>query len=280
LLSNQRIIHDNNATLIDLSVALNDITTGNATIDIVAAQDKLYIGSDLPFNHRHFQVAVANTAVAAIGTIEIWNGNEWVAAVDVVDQTSVAGKTMAQSGIVSWTVARNASWGREDTTEDIPTLATLKIYDFYWSRLTFSANLSATTALSYVGHRFANDDNLSPMYPELMRAEILDAFKTGKTDWNEQHLLAAEEIIQDIRQKKIAWNRNQILDWGQFNLAGIHRVAVLIMRAFGDDYRDNRAAAFQDYHKAMNLKVFTIDRNEDGRLDPVERRPNMGIVRT
>lgn len=279
MLSRQRIIHSNNGTLNDFSVELSNLFASTATVDLAVTDDYLYIGSDLPFNHRYFKVSTANTT-ASVVSVETWDGSTWNAAVDVIDQTSVGGKAFAQSGIISWATERTETWGLEETSENVTGITTLKIYNLYWARLKVSASLSASTALSYVGHKFANDDDLGGYYPDLVSSSLMDAFETGKTDWVEQHVLAAEEIIQDIRRKGIAWNANQILDWEQFNLAAIHRVAALIMTAFGKDYQEPRAEARRLYDEAMNLKVFTIDSNEDGHVQVVEREPHRGLFRT
>lgn len=279
MLFNQRIIHSDNGTLEDKSVELNAIFTGSATLDLALTDDYLYIGSDLPFNHRWFEVSSAN-AVSSTMSVDIWNGNSWNAAVDVIDQTSSGGKTLAQSGYISWTTDRSESWGQDETTENVTGLTTLKIYNMYWVRLKVSASLTGSTAVSYVGHKFASDDDLGGYYPDLVSSTIMDAFETSKTTWNEQHFLAAEEIIQDIRRKRIAWNANQVVNWEQFNLAAIHKVALIIMAAFGDDYKDNRLDAKKAYDEAMNLKVFAVDSNADGHVQDVEKEPHRGIFRT
>lgn len=279
MIANQRIIWSDDATLKDLSIALNDAYAETYVLPLVAAEDYLYIGSDLPFNHRYFNVSVVND-VASVASVEIWNGTSWVSAVDVIDQTSVAGKTLARSGIISWTLDRNGFWGQESTTEDVTGLTSLKIYDFYWVRLSFSADLKATTALRYVGHKFADDDDLRAQYPDLLSSSLLDAFETGKTTWVDQHIVAAEEIIRYIRKKKIAWNRNQILNWDQFNMAAVHKVAEIIMTAFGEDYSEQRKLAESKYKEAIDLSIYEVDRSEDGRRDELEKRAyGMTLVR-
>jgi hypothetical protein len=279
MLFNQRIIHNDNGTLEDKSVELNNLYTGTATLDLALTDDYLYIGSDLPFNHRWFEVSSVNS-VSSIMSVDIWDGNSWNAAVDVVDQTSATGKTLAQSGYISWTTDRSSSWGLEETTENVTGLTTLKIYNMYWVRLKVSASLTGSTAVSYVGHKFSSDDDLGGRYPDLVSSTIMDAFETGKTTWNEQHVLAAEDVIQDIRRKRIAWSANQVVNWEQFNIAAIHKVAMIIMNAFGDDYKDNRADAKKAYDEAMNLKIFEVDANADGHNQVSEREPHRGIFRT
>lgn len=265
MLLNNRIIFEDNVTLIDRSIPLSNISSETTTLPVVAAEDYLYIGSDLPFNHRYFEVSTANATTSAV-SVSIWDGSNWVAAVDVLDQTSVSGKTLAQSGIISWATDRTKSWGKEDTTEDIPALASLKIYDMYWVRIGFSADLSGTTALQYVGHKFANDDDLINYYPDLGTSGAMTTYKAGKTNWNEQHVLAAEEIILKLRKDRKLISPSQLFDWTLFNLAAIHKCAEIIFRAFGQDYDEVRKNANADYHKAFSGIDFGVDRDIDGRL--------------
>lgn len=277
MLTNQRIIHGDGATLRDRSVELNSIFAGAAVLDLAVTDDYLYIGSDLPFNHRYFQVSVANAVVSAV-SVDIWDGSSWVAAVDVVDQTASAGACFAQSGFISWATPRGSSWGKEETTENVTGLTTLKIYNLYWVRLKVSASLTGTTAMTYVGHRFATDADLGGYYPDLIQSNVMTAHTSGKSTWADQHFLAAEEMIQDIRRKGIAWNANQLLDWEQFNIAGIHRVAALIMSSMGADFVDARARSLADYREAMSVPALAVDANEDGHKDEEPKRSYGGEI--
>jgi hypothetical protein len=279
LLINNRLIWGDNGTLRDLSVALNNIFSGVEVIPFVAAEDKLYLGSDLPFNHRYFAVSVAND-VASVVSVDIWNGSAWVPAVDVIDQTkSSSGASLAQSGIISWVADKNKSWGKNDSTENMTSsgLTSLKIYEMYWVRLSFSVNLKATTALKYVGHKFATDSDLGGYYPDLNRSTVLTAFQSGKTSWEEQHVLAAEEIIRDLRKKNVIWNRNQIFGWEEFTDASVHKLAEIAFTAFGNDYESRKESARANYEEALEKVVQSaIDKNADGKLQPEEKLPSYG----
>jgi hypothetical protein len=283
MLFNQRIIHNDGGTLVDLSKELSDLFAGAVTVGIVAADDKLYIGSDLPFNHRYFNVSVANDQVSAISEVAIWDGGAWTPAVDVVDQTSVSGCTLGQSGIVSFTVNRNSSWALEASTEDMTGsgLTALKIYDMYWVRLTFSGNLKATTALKYVGHRFSTDSDLGGQYPDLLKTDVLTAFETGKTTWEPQHVLATEAIILGLRKAKKIWSANQLMAWEQFNSASVHKTAEICYAAFGsEEYEAKRKTAEKKFKEDM-AQLVVADEDADGRADEVERRGGeIGLYRS
>lgn len=280
MLVNQRIIWQDDTTLKDMSVELNDLTAGSYTIPLVAADDKIYIGSDLPFNHRYFNVSVVN-AVASVCSVEIWDGNNWVAAVDVLDETSTSGATLAKSGIISWTTDRSKAWGIEDTTENVEGLTSLKIYNMYWVRLAFSANFTASTALKYIGHKFAKDADLVPAgYPDLNSSDVKTAFETGKTNWDDQHISAAEEIVRYLQQKNYIRSGNQIFDWRTFNTAAVHKLAEILYSSFGADYEERRKLAESKYYKAMNTGgIYKLDRDEDGHSDVRERYRFQGIRR-
>ena len=71
----QRIIWSDNGTLRDISAVLNDFRRGTQVLALVGAEDKIYVASEMPFNHKYFDVSVAN-AVACDITVKTWNGSE------------------------------------------------------------------------------------------------------------------------------------------------------------------------------------------------------------
>lgn len=279
-LSFQRIILDDNGTLVDKSVDWNNFKQNTATLPIVSAEDKLYIGSEWPFNHRYFDVSVVNSQAASV-SVELWDGNSWNAAVDVIDQTASGGVSLAQSGYISWNQdIDSVRWNLEDDSEDVTELSTLRIYDKFWARLSWSADLDVTTALNYVGFKFSEDADLDVDYPDLNLSTVKDAFQSGKTDWNEQHFRAAEEVLHYLRSKNMIWSANQVIDWEQFNLAATHKVAEIIMSSFGDDYEDNRKLSRKRFFENINLGAAKrLDVNQDAVMDPRERRFVTGLVR-
>ena len=277
---NNRLIFDDNGTLNDLSVNANNFLSGTFTLDVVAADDALYVGSQFPFNHRWFEVSTANDQAASISKIEVWDGDSWVETVDIVDETSDGTNTLAQSGYISWVTDKDEGWLKDDTDDGtgITGISTLKIYDLYWAKITFSADLKATTALKYVGFKFSSDEDLGAEYPELTLSNVIAQFKAGQTNWNNQHFLAARKIIIELIKTNIIFSPNQILRPSVFKDASVHRVAAIAFKAFGDDYKDNRSDAMKDFYSSLNLKQFNIDINNNARLDPSERVSTTGWI--
>lgn len=273
MIISSRTIWSDNGTLKDLSVPLGNFKTGTQVINFVSSQDYIYIGSDFAFNHRYIDVSVVNAQAASL-SIDLWDGEEWNPAEDIIDQTSVAGVPLAQSGIISWVPNDDELWLREHTNNDGDTvtgLTSVSIRDLFWARLKWSADLTGTTALEFIGHKFSDDNDLEILYPDLTRTPVKAQFKSGKTDWKLQHIQAAEEIIKDLKKTKIIKSENQLLNWELFRDASVHKVAEIAFNAFGKDFFENRDAARALYKVELDKAIYHVDTNINARLDVSER---------
>lgn len=274
-----RILKDNNGTLVDYTTQLNNVSADTVTLDWVAAEDKLYIASKHPFNSRYFEIGTANSNSATLSAIEVWDGTTWQAVVDKIDETSSSGVTLARSGNVVWIPNRDQGWTYDDTEDMGTPLSSSTIYELYWARFTFSANLSAGTTLNYVGQRFANDDQLAAIYPELGLSDAKTQWEAGKTNWNEQLVLASDMVVRDLAFKKVLWHRNQVLDIDIFRDVAVHKCAQIIFTAWGNSYERDRDEARRRYDEALNkVANYRVDRDSDGRLD-FNEMVTKGIVR-
>jgi len=270
MLSIQRVLHGTT----DLSAAVNDYRAATAAFAYTTG-GYLYVASEAPFNALFFDIGSANAAVAAL-TVELWWSNGWYAAVDVVDETKVGSASLGQSGRVTFSPNRLYGWQIEADSANVTGLSSTAIYDMYWARLSWSANLTGSTTLKYVGQKFASDTELSSFYPELSNAALMESFEAGKTSWDEQHFMAAEFIARDLIARKVIASRAALLDWSRLTEAACHKAAEIIYRPFGDAYETRRAAAARDYKAAMNGDFFRADLNANGRLEPAEKSFSVG----
>lgn len=284
MIFNHRILAKSNGVLMDATKALSGVgAKGGFGFDYVAATDYIYIGADVPFTSRYFKLdpATVNDVDATLESVEIWN-NAWVPAVDVIDGTALQEKTMGQSGVIQWTTDRNEVWQRNATTENMvgSGLESVKIYDMYWARLKFSDDLKAGLTIDHVGYLFSDDDDLRMRYPDLLLPATLEAFATGKTDWLDQHLLAAEEIVRYLQRHHELWSPNQILNWQRYTQAAVHKCAEIAYNGFsGDDLEVLRARAEKNYRISLNQGNFDVDRNQDGHVQRNERSYLAGVSR-
>lgn len=276
MLTDQRVVFSNNGTLSDISVATGDFREATSVVPYTAGEDYIFIGSFLPFNHKHFDLSVVNDQASSV-SIDIWDGNSWIAAVDIIDQTSVGGVSLAQDGIISWASnIDDSSWNREEKSFQVTGLTGTAIYNLYWVRMSFSQSLNSLTAIDYIGHKFSKDSQLYDIYPELNDATVLSSFESGKTDWEEQHYLAADMIIRDLKKKNALVSPDQIMDWEIFREPSIHACAMQIY--WGLSQYDKHDKARDKYQHIADLGFLNLDLNRDGRLGITEKVIRQGFL--
>ena len=275
---NYRIIHSDNGTLKDLSHSLNKYTSGSEVIPLSASEDYLYIGSRYPFNSIYFIVKVANS-IATSMSIDYWDGNVWKGAIETTDLTD----GFKSNGKISFVPSKQYGWQIDDTvhsndtTEEILGLGGVVIYDHYWIRIKMSADLSPLTELSWCGMLFAEDADLFLEYPFFDSASIKTAYKAGKTDWQDQFVVASGAVVDDLVSKRIIEHQSQILDTSKLKRPTVAKVAQIIYKALGDDYNDEREAASKEYYSRLNKSIFHVDENNNARLDDEEKGSRQGF---
>jgi hypothetical protein len=278
-----RVIFSDNGTLKDLSEALNNHVSGNATLPIVAAQDYLFLGADAPFNHRWVEVGTANTNAAKVSEIAVWDGTKWTACAEIIDDTLNSAGTIgfSKSGRLAWVPDKNKpGWSRDDTQAvsgaEITGLETVKIYNLFWVRIKFSADMSGTTALSYLGWKFANDEDLYNLKPEFDTTEARERFKTGITTFDQVHFEAAKQVTRDLKSAQVLDSENQVIEWEVLRLPAIYKAAELIYSGYGSDWEKERLLALEEYRRAMKVDLFNVDQNANASLDVYESNFRQG----
>lgn len=262
-----RIVFKQGSTLTDVTDLVSDYAVGSLDLPLVAADDAIFIGADHPFNSVYFKVSIANSIISGM-TIQYWEQG-WRDVVEFKDGTN----TFNQSGYVSFTPDRKHLWERESTNyegEAVTDLEGIVIYDKYWLKLTFSSDMDVATQLQWVGFKFSEDTDLGAEYPDLTRSNVLTSFKAGKTSWEEQHVHAAEIIINDLQDRGLIKDAGQIIDRREYRAAAVSKCAELIFRSFGDDYTDRAAEALAEYNRRISKRNPTIDRNNNATQDAEE----------
>lgn len=229
-----------------------------------------YFASDFPFNHLFFKTGAVKNIVPANMKVEYWGSSKWHEVVELRDETSA----FSQDGYVEFTPDRDDGWSREDESEDVG--LTKVVYDKYWVRISFDQNLTVSSTLSFIGHKFSDDGDLFIEYPILNDSNFLTAYKAGKTSWEEQHVKAAEMITLDLMKKGVILGAEQILEKRKFIGASVCKVAEIIFTAFGNDYVEQRRSAREEYYHRLDLGQYAIDSNSDGILNPSEVKMKQG----
>lgn len=272
----QRVLFSNGGSLTDYSKELLDYKSG-APVLAITDTDYLYLGSLLPFNHKYFELGVVND-VASVVSVDIWWAKQWVPAVDVIDYTSIGGKSLAQSGIIRWTTDRLKGWDNELDSEDVTGLTGTVINNMYWVRISWSATLKSTLTMKCIGQKYSKDSDLFAEYPILNNAAWMEEWESGKTSWDEQHWIAADRIAKDLLKGGWIFSKDQILDYELFNEASVQKTAEIIFSGLGDNYIETAKQARASYLSAIKLKRYNIDKNADGNVSSPERVFSTGYM--
>jgi hypothetical protein len=270
---NKRFLYLDNGVLTDYTSALGNYKTGSMPMPFVANRDYLFIGSRLPFNHFYVKLANSNAHISSIA-VEYWSDNGWNAVVNTLDET----EAFANSGFVTFTPDKDKVWKLEEKSNVIPQLSSTMIYDNYWLRITFVPDLHVNTTVDWIGNIFSDDNDLAAEFPDLVRSNVLSAFQTGKTNWQEQAVKAAEIIEHDLANRGILDGSESILDREWYKNASVQKTAEIIFSAFGDDYIDQRARAREEYGLRLVKRLARVDKNLNAIEDPYERKVVTGFL--
>jgi len=277
-----KFLFSDNGTLTDYSAELSNYHSSNAVLPVVAAEDAMYIGVRYPLNSFYLKVGVANDA-ASVMSVSYWDGSTFRSMVETIDETSVNGVTLAQSGHVTFVPDKNHGMRSEDTqksngSENIAGLGAVNIYDRYWYKLSFSVDLNALTALSFVGNLFNSDDDLTGLYPGIMDSDILARWETGKTSWEEQSVIAGKALIADLISSKVITSGNQILRREKFMMASCYKTVEIIFTPLGEDYAEDKKTAIDNYRAAKSLDIYDVDQNNNAILETKETAVRTGVL--
>jgi len=271
---NKRVFFAVNDNLQDLSVNLNKYDSIESEFTYISNQDYLYIGSRLPFNSIYFKLEQLNENPANM-YVEVWDGENWEFVDELIDETN----GFKKSGYITFTPNRDAGWSMESTNStggSIPGLQNVIIYDKYWMRVTFDADLTDPVSLSWIGHIFADDADLESEYPDLGKTSVKASYKTGKTNWEEQIVRASEIVIEDLMINRNIIDSSQILDRYDYKSATIQKTAEIIFNAFGDDFVDQKQRAREEYQRRLSIPTKKIDLNANAVEDVFESRNTQG----
>lgn len=268
-----RIFHKSGSVITEFTETVKKFSPDAKNITILNGES-LYIAADFPFNHLYFNLGDGVNAQPVNVLIEYFSQSDWVPAAYKIDSTS----GLSRSGFIEFTPDRDESWSRESTNYGgnlIADLSTITVYDMYWTKITFDADLDPVD-FNWVGNLFSNDTDLFSEFPIFADDTFLNAFYAGKLDWKEQHVKASELIIQELKRKNIIFGAEQILDRDIFMPASVSKAAEIIYNAFGRDYNDNRDNARKEYDKRMDLSKYVVDTNDNGIKEPYELKSTQG----
>jgi hypothetical protein len=267
-----RVIHSDNGVLVDISAKVLDFAKYTYTPAYTNTQDYIYVASEWPLNSLWFELGTVN-AVSSVVNVELWFNNAWTSAVDIIDNTALlTGKSLEQSESIEFGPHIDRGWTSQRLSAEVQGIASLAIYNHYWLRFSWNATLTAGMTLKFIGTRFSRDTDLYLYYPDLANTNLMGAFATGKTTWDEQHFIAADAMLRQLRTRRIIQTPEQLMDWERFREASIHKVAEIAYRGLGPSKEKNMLVAREAFSSAFDMRYFGVDFDGDGRLATLEAR--------
>ena len=263
------VLFNDNGIFSDLSDSCADLTRDNVSIQMVAADDKLYIGLDKPFNSLFTELVTPNTLPNSF-TVELFNGTTW-ASVPTSDET----KGWTRSGFMFW---------ESDAMKSTSINSVAK----YYIRLTPSANHSATS-LRGINIVFSDDNAMKSEFFEITNTNLLPA---GEVSHISTHVASRNYIIHQLRNHYTKTSNSGVLEKiNQFDLLDIFEVReaacflslAKIFFNLSDNQEDHWWAKYREYQDKYEQKMImarlSIDQNNDGIADSSEKQTQFNPVR-
>jgi hypothetical protein len=264
-----RTIFNDNSVLTDFSIESQN--RESFAIPYVAGQDYVYIAQYFPFNNFFIETDVANDQ-ASVVSVDYISGKQWVAAVDIIDGTKASGISLSKAGVVQFT-PDDYNWTSIVDPRKIGGtslgIEALPIFDLYWIRVKFSASLKATTSIKSISYNFSTDRLLESIDPEI------DNYKepwggVSKTNWVEQTMLGSQHVVAELKSRGLILSPGNILRFDDVCLATTYRTLMIIYAMLGKDFEEKYKNAEKEFKVLMDIKRFTFDKNQDGKVQSNE----------
>lgn len=258
-INTQLYVHfDNDSVFEDYSREAQDFSRDPFTIEMVAADDKLYIGYRKPINAIYLQITTANVNANAL-TLKYYNGSAFAAATKL-DETN----GLTRSGFISW---------NRNLTDEAAT--TINSIEAFWYEITVSADHSSTI-IRGINTVFADDNDLKTVVPSINSSKFYVASETSHIL---AHVAARDDIIQYLRRSgnyKVEQDTGGLKDINIFDILQINQMREAakwkaLSVIFGDrsdepeDSFDIKSRQYEGRYKAArDVMYLNLDDNDDG----------------
>jgi len=268
------VFYSDNSVFYDLSDELVDYSRRVVDVEIISAEDKIFIGFYKPINVFYTQIDVPNINASKMA-LKYYNGVSYEPVPRFYDDT----EGFKRSGFVRFD--RNIEDQEKSTVNGV---------EQYWYELTLNSDSSAmvVNGLNIV---FSDDQDLKR---ELY--EIEKFLPVGVNSHILSHVSARDEIIQELRadgryKKDFSTGKLKditafdLLDISQVNTASKYLTLSKILFSVSDnpeDFYSVKANHYRGlYNKSMKTFYLSVDVDDDGKVDNSENMAsnNGGLVR-
>ena len=253
------VFFEDDTTFINHSVAAQDYSRDDFTIEMVSADDKKYIGYRKPINSVYYQITTPNTAANTLSW-KYFNGTSFVTVGTFLDET----KGFTRSGFVSW--------NRNLTSEAV---TTIDGQEAFWYEITTNTN-HTSTVFRGINTVFSDDNDLKTIIPSINSSKF---YVGSEISHILAHVAARDDIIQYLRRAgrfKVDPDSGDFEDINVFDLLRINQMREASMwKALSiifddksvetDDSFEMKARKYEGrYKKCRDVMYLNIDTNDDG----------------
>lgn len=262
------VFHDDNSVFVDISKECVEYGRDSKVIQLISADDYLYVGLYKPFNQVYVEMKVANTNANTF-TAQYYNGSTWNSLSNFYDLS----KGFTRSGFLSW--SKSTDWSEVAVNSE----------ELFWIRLKPSADHSVTTELQGLNIVFADDQDLVNEFSSI--ASQLPNF--GVNSYITFHQSVRDDIVQAIRNSGAFKYNNELknitkwdfLSQDEIKRASIYHCLSKIFFELSDSIEDKWYQRSKDYNdkgnKALEVYYLSLDKNDDGVADSNEKLSDRNI---
>lgn len=251
------VFHDNNSVFSDYTQQAYDYSRDSFTLDLVAADDYLYLGRYKPFNAVYVEMATANTTDTTF-TAEFYNGTAWTSLTLQSDDSDA----MQRSGYIRWDI--------DDDWSEVAVNSTTK----YWIRLRPGSDFLASTAVQGINIVFADDIDLKEEF-----FEVSSYLPSGESSFILTHQSVKKDILQKLRRDGrylVSAATGSVKDVNEWDLnnydqvrnaakhLALSKIYMNISDSVGDVWMIKSEKHQKMYSESMDMFFLSIDYDDTG----------------
>lgn len=259
--SKLEVFHDDNGSFVNLKESAADYIRDPFNLELVSAEDYLYLGYFKPFNACYVALDTANANSNSF-TAEYWDGSSWTS-LDLTDES----RGFTRSGFLFWDRSAMKSTSVNGS-------------EAYYVRLKPDSDHSAASVRG-INLVFADDNSLKEEFFEIDNSNLLPS---GESNHLVHHVAARNTIVQRLRNMGYLKSENEDLtQWDLNDHFQIKQAAVMLALSkifflLSDSTEDTWWSKYMEYQKryeeAFNLYVLSVDQDNDGQEDTGEASEN------
>ncbi len=275
------ILYSDNDVFTNHSDSMRRWDADNMTGDIVAAEDKIYIGCPHTFAARFVKMSQEND-VSGVLTVKYYAGstNGWRPVKNLADETSYGGVPFSKDGFISWDLPSDWIKCQVNSLPELPyNSPTGDGQGFYWVEITSSQNLN-NALIRWLGVIWTSQSFLTERWAEVISDNYLP---TGKTDWYEVIEMSTKDVANDLNISNLIDYELQAKDISELaNMTALKTlINILLPFRSSETLREMREEFKELYITAKRVRLKSIDMDKDEKISSSEKLPftNTRIMR-